>query len=55
MSLDDPGPCIVLCTSGAVVLDGLSLTPGHAAFVAADVPTTMAGEGVAFIAAVGDG
>ena len=51
--LHDPGPTIVLCTSGDVTVAGLGLEPGHAAFVPAAIPTTVAGAGVAFVAGVG--
>jgi mannose-6-phosphate isomerase len=51
--LDDPGPLIVLCTSGQVQVGELALRPGRAAFVPAATPATLAGEGTAFVAGVG--
>jgi mannose-6-phosphate isomerase len=51
--LDDPGPSIVLCTAGEVDVDGVSASPGRAAFVAAGHRTTIAGKGFAFVAGVG--
>jgi mannose-6-phosphate isomerase len=51
--LDDSGPTIVLCTSGAAQVGEVALQPGHAAFVPAATPTTIAGTGEAFIASVG--
>jgi mannose-6-phosphate isomerase len=51
--LDDIGPCIVLCTEGAITVGGVPLTPARAAFVPAAAPTTVAGTGTAFVAAVG--
>jgi mannose-6-phosphate isomerase len=53
IGLPDPGPAIVLCTSGEVTLAGLGLAPGRAAFVPAGVPATLAGTGVAFVAGAG--
>jgi mannose-6-phosphate isomerase len=50
--LDDPGPLIVLCTEGAAEVDGVRLRPGHAAFVPAATPTTVAGEAVVYVAGV---
>jgi mannose-6-phosphate isomerase len=52
--LHDPGPLIVLLTSGAAEVGGVALTPGHAAFVPAGAATTLSGDGLAFVAAVGD-
>jgi mannose-6-phosphate isomerase len=53
MSLHDPGPCIVLCTAGDLRVGEVDLTPGHAAFVPAELATTVTGQGQTFIAAVG--
>lgn len=50
------GPRIVLCTAGAIDVAGVSVQPGHAAFVpAADGQVAITGRGTAFLAAVGDG
>jgi mannose-6-phosphate isomerase len=51
--LDDPGPCIVLCTSGQARLDGAVVEPGRAAFVPAGERTTITGAGEVFVASVG--
>ncbi len=51
--LHDPGPAIVLCTSGVLTVAGVDLAPGHAAFVPAAVPATIGGAGVAFVAGAG--
>jgi mannose-6-phosphate isomerase len=51
--LHDPGPLIVLCTEGQLTVDGVALTPGRAAFVAAAEPVTLAGVGTAFVAGAG--
>ena len=53
LAVDDPGPCIVLCTGGAVTVDDVELAPGRAAFLPAASPTTLTGAGSAFVAAVG--
>ncbi len=58
VAIGDTGPHVVLCTSGsASVTSGdasVSLTPGHAAFVAArSEPFTVAGTGRVFAATVG--
>jgi mannose-6-phosphate isomerase len=44
------GPHIVLCSEGHLTVNGLTIAPGGAVFVPADVPTTVDGRGVAFIA-----
>jgi mannose-6-phosphate isomerase len=54
VALDDPGPCLALCTSGAVVVGDVALRPGRAAFVPAGEPTRVAGAGELFVAAVGE-
>jgi mannose-6-phosphate isomerase len=51
--LDDAGPCVVLCTSGAVTVGGVSVASGNGAFVAAGLRTTIAGAGEVFVASVG--
>jgi mannose-6-phosphate isomerase len=51
--LDDPGPCVVLCTSGEAHVDGAVVRPGHAAFVPAGERTTISGAGEVFVASVG--
>jgi mannose-6-phosphate isomerase len=51
--LHDAGPCIVLCTSGAVSMAGVSLRPGHAVFVPAGESVTIGGGGQVFVASVG--
>ncbi|WP_375476874.1 mannose-6-phosphate isomerase, class I [uncultured Jatrophihabitans sp.] len=53
MALHDSGPCVVLCGSGQITVDRLALASGRAAFVSADTRVTLAGNGKAFIAAVG--
>ena len=53
MALDDPGPSVVLCASGALQVGDLALRPGRAAFVGAGTPTTLSGSGLAFVAGVG--
>ena len=51
--LDDPGPCIVLCTDGSVEVGELALRPGRAAFVPAGEAATLTGDGTVFVASVG--
>jgi mannose-6-phosphate isomerase len=51
--LDEPGPCIAVCTSGGVVVGDVDLRPGHAAFVPAGIRTTISGVGEVFVASVG--
>jgi mannose-6-phosphate isomerase len=51
--LDDPGPCIVLCTSGRLRVGAVELGSGHAAFVPAGEAATITGTGLAFVAGVG--
>lgn len=51
--LDDPGPCIVLCTDGIAAVGELALHPGHAAFVPAGEATTISGDGTVFVASTG--
>ena len=53
MALDDPGPVIVLCASGEVTVGDVTLARGRASFVSAGTATTLAGEGLAFVAGVG--
>jgi mannose-6-phosphate isomerase len=53
--LDDVGPCIVLCTDGAVSVGEVAVPAGRAAFVPAARPTTLWGSGTAFVAGVGSG
>ena len=53
LALDDVGPLIVLCTQGALEVDGVPLSPGGAAFVPAADPVTLSGSGVAFVAGIG--
>jgi mannose-6-phosphate isomerase len=52
--LHDAGPCIALCTSGAITVGDVAVLPGHAAFVPAGVGTTVRGAGEVFIAGIGD-
>jgi mannose-6-phosphate isomerase len=51
--IHDLGPCIVLCTEGAVGVADTALTPGRAAFVPAGRPASGRGSGTVFVAAVG--
>jgi mannose-6-phosphate isomerase len=51
--LHDDGPCVVLCTSGSVSVAGVAVASGHAAFVPAGEPVTIAGNGEVFDASVG--
>lgn len=51
--LHDPGPTIVLCAEGRATVAGVALSPGHAAFVPAELPVTIEGDGLVFIASVG--
>jgi mannose-6-phosphate isomerase len=51
--LHDDGPCVVLCTSGSVSVAGVAVASGHAAFVPAGEPVTIAGNGEVFVASVG--
>jgi mannose-6-phosphate isomerase len=51
--LHDPGPLIVLGTSGEVAVGDVATPPGHAAFVPAGTATTISGRGVVFIAGAG--
>jgi mannose-6-phosphate isomerase len=53
LGLDDPGPCVALCTSGRVVVGEVAVLPGHAVFVPAGVPTSISGTGEVFVAGVG--
>lgn len=52
--LDDPGPLIVLCTSGVARVGDVDLRPGRAAFVPAGTAVELDGTGQAFIASVGE-
>lgn len=48
------GPCIVLCTEGAVTVGDVPVPPGRAAFVpAADGAVPISGRGTVFVAAPG--
>jgi mannose-6-phosphate isomerase len=47
------GPAIVLCTSGAVTVDGHELERGHAAFLADEPSLAVAGDGMLFVASTG--
>jgi mannose-6-phosphate isomerase len=51
--LDDAGPCIALCTFGAVTVGEVAVRSGQAAFVPAGERTTISGAGLVFIASVG--
>ena len=51
--LHDDGPCIVLCTGGSVSVADLPVPSGHAAFVPAGEPASIAGSGEVFVASVG--
>jgi mannose-6-phosphate isomerase len=51
--LHDPGPLIVLGTSGEVAVGDVATPAGHAAFVPAGTATTISGRGVVFIAGAG--
>jgi mannose-6-phosphate isomerase len=53
LGLDDPGPCVVLCTSGRASVGDVPLDPGRAAFVPAGEHTTVAGTGAVFVAGIG--
>lgn len=51
LSLDDPGPLIVLCVEGAVTVGEVPVAAGHAAFVPADEPAAaLDGDGLVFVA-----
>jgi mannose-6-phosphate isomerase len=50
----DPGPRIVLSTSGQLRVGDVTVEPGHAAFVPAGEPATISGTGQAFVAGVGN-
>lgn len=51
--LHDAGPCIALCTRGAVSIGELTVAQGHAAFVPAGEAVTISGHGEVFVASVG--
>lgn len=51
--LHDDGPCIVLCTSGSLTVGEVPVASGHAAFVPAGQPVSIAGSGEVFVASVG--
>ena len=51
--LHDDGPCIVLCTSGAVAVADVAVAAGHAAFVSAGNAVTISGAGEVFVASAG--
>lgn len=53
LELGGEGAQIVLCTKGALDVDGIDLTPGHAAFVAAGASSTLRGTGQVFVASPG--
>ena len=53
VGLDDPGPCIVLCTSAQIAVGDVAVPAGHAPFVPAGLRTTISGIGEAFVASVG--
>jgi mannose-6-phosphate isomerase len=46
-------PSIVLSTAGDPTVNGLTLTPGHAAFVSAATQASVTGYGTVFVATVG--
>jgi mannose-6-phosphate isomerase len=51
--LDDPGPCIVLCTAGHAQVGEVRVVPGSAVFVPAGQRATISGAGQVFVACVG--
>jgi mannose-6-phosphate isomerase len=51
--LHEDGPCIVLCTSGRLAVDGVPVNSGRAVFVPAGEPVTIDGFGQAFVAGIG--
>lgn len=51
--LHDDGPCIVVCTRGAVSVADVAIASGHAAFVPAREPASITGSGEVFVASVG--
>jgi mannose-6-phosphate isomerase len=51
--LDAGDPCIVLATSGPMLVDDVSVPRGHAAFVPAGHGVRVAGAGEVFVASVG--
>lgn len=53
VELTGDGPRIVLCVTGQVRLDGVALSPGHAAFVTAGAAPSIRGSGQVFIGGVG--
>jgi mannose-6-phosphate isomerase len=48
------GPAIALCTSGSFTIDGHELERGHAAYVADEPSLAVSGDGVLFVASVGE-
>jgi mannose-6-phosphate isomerase len=52
-TLRDVGPQIILCTSGQLRVNELNVPAGHAVFLPAGMPTTVDGDGLAFVAGVG--
>ncbi|HZC71781.1 MAG TPA: mannose-6-phosphate isomerase, class I [Jatrophihabitans sp.] len=50
VGLDDPGPCIVLCTAGQVTVADVGARAGHAVFVPPGQAVTISGAGLAFVA-----
>jgi mannose-6-phosphate isomerase len=53
VALPGRGPRLVLATTGQVEVDGLTLLPGHAAFVGPGVTAELSGSGRVFLASPG--
>jgi mannose-6-phosphate isomerase len=49
----DPGPQLALCVDGHMRVGDVEVGPGQAAFIPAGIPAVITGEGVLFVAAVG--
>jgi mannose-6-phosphate isomerase len=49
----DRGPQLALCVDGHVRVDGVEIGPGQAAYIPADIPAVITGDGALYVAAVG--